>query len=58
MSQCPFRAGKSEGGSPLTIGSTPAWDFSVTMKYSVILFNHNIECANADKRENVNFSVP
>ena len=60
-SQLPFPAlwvGKSQWGSSLTIGSALAWLSSIKMKYLLMLFYHDIEHTNTDKRQNVIFSVP
>ena len=43
-------AGKSVWGvGSLAIGSALAWESNVTMKYRLILFNHDIECSYVDK---------
>ena len=47
-----------ESGSLLTIGSAFASCSNVTIKYLLMLFNHDIEFHHADERQNVKFPVP
>ena len=53
-----FPSSLSQVSSSYTIGSALAWLSNITMKYNLMILNHDIERTITDKRHSVIFSVP
>ena len=53
-----FPSSLSQVSSSFTIDSALAWLSNITMKYRLMILNHDIERVITDKRQSVIFSVP